>query len=51
MTPEVALLFGDRFTRALSSAPVSVLVAEGSHMEVHRPVTLPPLAPPQPAFV
>jgi uncharacterized protein len=51
MTPEVALLFGDRFTRALSSAPVSVLVAEGSHMEMHRPVTLPPLPPPAPAFV
>jgi len=51
MTTEVALLFGDRFARALSTNPVSVLVAEGSRMEVHRPVTLPPLAPPAPAFV
>jgi uncharacterized protein len=48
LSPEVAPLFGDRFTRALGSAPASVLVAEGSHMEVHRPVTLPS---PEPAPV
>jgi uncharacterized protein len=51
LTAEVPQLFGDRFARALTAPPVSVLVAEGSHMEVHRPITLPPLPPPAPAFV
>ncbi|HWM86229.1 MAG TPA: DUF2071 domain-containing protein [Kofleriaceae bacterium] len=51
LSPGVAALFGDRFSHALDCTPVNVLVAEGSRMEVHRPVTLPPLAPARPAFV
>ena len=51
LTAEVPKLFGDRFSRALASPPVSVVVAEGSRLELHRPVTLPPLPPPAPAFV
>lgn len=42
LSPEVALLFGDRFRRALASPPVSVLVSEGSRLAVHRPVTISP---------
>jgi uncharacterized protein len=37
--------FGERFRRALSSKPVSVLVAEGSRVEVHRPTTIPNSGP------
>ncbi|HKE19548.1 MAG TPA: DUF2071 domain-containing protein [Kofleriaceae bacterium] len=51
LTAEVPQLFGDRFARALASPPVSVVVAEGSRLELHRPITLPPMPPPAPAFV
>jgi hypothetical protein len=51
LSPGAGPLFGDRFSQALSGEPLCVLVAEGSRMEMHRPVTLPPLAPHKPAFV
>jgi uncharacterized protein YqjF (DUF2071 family) len=42
LSPGVPPVFGQRFRRALSSRPVSVLVAEGSRLAVHRPVTISP---------
>jgi uncharacterized protein len=41
LSPDVADAFGDRFRRALAGPPISVFVAEGSRVQVHRPATIP----------